>query len=635
MKIIIVGGVAGGATTATRLRRLSENNEIILFERGENISFANCGLPYYISDVISKKEDLLVQTPKAFKDRFNIDVRIKQEVISINKENKTVDVKNLSTGETYTETYDKLVLSPGAEPINPFKNLNSKRIFTLRTIDDSSKIKEYISKNDVKNVVIVGGGYIGVEMAENLSHLSSREKCNTNENMQIDLKEPKNINISIVEKSSHLIPTIDADMASFVHKALIKNSVKVFLNQGVESIIEGDELFIKLENLSIKADMVILCIGIRPESTLAKEAELAVNEKGYIIVDEKMLTSDENIYALGDAALIENAITGRKAPLALAGPANRQARIVANNIMGMESKYEGFIGSSILKIFDYTLGMTGLSEKTCREQNIEYKTMIISPYSHAKYYPGAKVMTIKVIYRAGKKNAYINNEDENTELKNCTGQILGATVFGKEGIDKVTNILATAIRNKMTAKDLSELELCYAPPYSSAKSPVNIIGNSIENEMDGLVDTISVTEFLRNFEQYSNKDKYIILDVRTETEYDLSHIEGAINIHLDELREHLKELEKKALIKADNSDKEDSPNEDNNSNKADNSNVILESINESSNEVANVTKEIIVHCHSGLRSYIACRILKENGFKVKNLIGGYVMYDIVKNYASI
>lgn len=617
MKIVIVGGVAGGATTATRLRRLSENNEIILFERGENISFANCGLPYYISDVISKKEDLLVQTPKAFKDRFNIDVRIKQEVISINKENKTVDVKNLSTGETYTETYDKLVLSPGAEPINPFKNLNSKRIFTLRTIDDSSKIKEYISKNDVKNVVIVGGGYIGVEMAENLSHLSSREKCNTNENMQIDLKKSKNINISIVEKSSHLIPTIDADMASFVHKALIKNSVKVFLNQGVESIIEGDELFIKLENMSIKADMVILCIGIRPESTLAKGAGLAVNERGYIIVDEKMLTSDENIYALGDAALIENAITGRKAPLALAGPANRQARIVANNIMGMESKYEGFIGSSILKIFDYTLGMTGLSEKTCREQNIEYKTMIISPYSHAKYYPGAKVMTIKVLYRAGKKKADINNEDENTELKNCTGQILGATVFGKEGIDKVTDILATAIRNKMTAKDLSELELCYAPPYSSAKSPVNIIGNSIENEMDGLVDTISVTEFLRNFEQYSNK--YIILDVRTETEYDLSHIEGAINIPLDELREHLKELAEKAQIKA------------NNSNKANNSSEMLES----ENEVANVTKEIIVHCHSGLRSYIACRILKENGFKVKNLIGGYVMYDIVKNYASI
>lgn len=619
MKIVIVGGVAGGATTATRLRRLSENNEIILFERGEYISFANCGLPYYISDVISKKEDLLVQTPKAFKDRFNIDVRIKQEVISINKENKTVDVKNLSTGETYTETYDKLVLSPGAEPINPFKNLNSKRIFTLRTIDDSSKIKEYISKNDVKNVVIVGGGYIGVEMAENLSHLSSQGKCNTNENMQIDLKESKNLNISIVEKSSHLIPTIDADMASFVHKALIKNSVKVFLNQGVESIIEGDELFIKLENMSIKADMVILCIGIRPESTLAKEAGLAVNERGYIIVDEKMLTSDENIYALGDAALIENAITGRKSPLALAGPANRQARIVANNIMGMESKYEGFIGSSILKIFDYTLGMTGLSEKTCKEQNIEYKTMIISPYSHAKYYPGAKVITIKVLYRAGKKKADINNEDENTELKNCIGQILGATVFGKEGIDKVTDILATAIRNKMTAKDLSELELCYAPPYSSAKSPVNIIGNSIENEMDGLVDTISVTEFLRNFEQYSNKDKYIILDVRTETEYDLSHIEGAINNPLDELREYLKELEKKAQIKA------------NNSNKADNSSEMLES----ANEVANLTKEIIVHCHSGLRSYIACRILKENGFKVKNLIGGYVMYDIVKNYASI
>ena len=563
MKIVIVGGVAGGATTATRLRRLSENNEIILFERGENISFANCGLPYYISDVISKKEDLLVQTPKAFKDRFNIDVRIKQEVISINKENKTVDVKNLSTGETYTETYDKLVLSPGAEPINPFKNLNSKRIFTLRTIDDSSKIKEYISKNDVKNVVIVGGGYIGVEMAENLSHLSSREKCNTNENMQIDLKKSKNINISIVEKSSHLIPTIDADMASFVHKALIKNSVKVFLNQGVESIIEGDELFIKLENLSIKADMVILCIGIRPESTLAKEAGLAVNEKGYIIVDEKMLTSDENIYALGDAALIENAITGRKAPLALAGPANRQARIVANNICGMDTKYEGAIGSSILKIFNNNLAMTGISEDICKAKNISYKKMIITPYSHATYYPGASHLTIKALYTPE------------------SGRILGATVWGKENVDKIADILATAIRIKMTAQNLSELELCYAPPFSAAKSPVNILGNAIENEIDGLVSNAYVEDIK---DKLNSEEKPYILDVRTDEEYERGHIKNVVHISLDSLRENLEKIDK--------------------------------------------SKEIYVHCFTGLRSYIACMILKQNGYNVKNIIGGQYFMEV-------
>lgn len=380
MKILIIGGVAGGATTATRLRRLSEENEIILFERGENISFANCGLPYYISNVISDKKDLLVQTPKAFKDRFNIDVRVKQEVIKIDKENKTVTVKNLVTNEIYKENYDKLVLSPGAEPINPFKSLNSKRIFTLRTIDDSVRIKEYISNNSVKNIAIVGGGYIGVEMAENLASIEG-------------------LNISIIEKASHLIPTIDEDMASFVHKTLTDNNIKIILNQGVESIVEGKELFIKLENNTIKADMIILCIGVRPESILAKEAGLGVNDRGYILVNEKMRSTDENIYALGDAVLLKNIITGKSAPLALAGPANRQARIVANNIMGINSEYKGFVGSSILKIFKFTLGMSGITEKVCKEQNINYKTMIISPNSHASYYPGAKPITIKAIYK--------------------------------------------------------------------------------------------------------------------------------------------------------------------------------------------------------------------------------------------
>ena len=553
MKILIIGGVAGGATTATRLRRLSEENEIILFERGENISFANCGLPYYISNVISDKKDLLVQTPKAFKDRFNIDVRVKQEVIKIDKENKTVTVKNLVTNEIYKENYDKLVLSPGAEPINPFKSLNSKRIFTLRTIDDSVRIKEYISNNSVKNIAIVGGGYIGVEMAENLASIEG-------------------LNISIIEKASHLIPTIDEDMASFVHKTLTDNNIKIILNQGVESIVEGKELFIKLENNTIKADMIILCIGVRPESILAKEAGLGVNDRGYILVNEKMCSTDENIYALGDAVLLKNMITGKSAPLALAGPANRQARIVANNIMGINSEYKGFVGSSILKIFKFTLGMSGITEKVCKEQNINYKTMIISPNSHASYYPGAKPITIKAIYK----------EDD--------GQILGATVWGEEAVDKITDILAFAIQKKMKATDLSELELCYAPPYSSAKSSINLLGNSIENEIDGLVDTISILELLHNYDIYSKDKNYLILDVRTKKEYEYSHIEGAVNIPLDELRGHLSEMDK--------------------------------------------NKNLIVHCHSGLRSYIACRILTSNGFKCKNLIGGYFIYNIVNNYAN-
>ena len=573
MKIIIVGGVAGGATTATRLRRLSEKSEIILFERGENISFANCGLPYYISDVISEKEDLLVQTPKAFKERFNIDVRVKQEVVKINRDNKTVVVKNLMTDEVYNESYDKLVLSPGAEPINPFKELNSDRVFTLRTIEDACKIKEYIKYHAIKDVAIIGGGYIGVEIAENLSHINLRdikngEKINNTDSMS------NNLNITIVEKASHLIPTIDADMASFVHKIFIKNNINIILNQGVESIVEGEKLFVKLEHRSIKVDMAILCIGIRPESILAKEAGLSVNERGYIIVNEKMLTSDEDIYALGDAVLLKNLVTNRKSPLALAGPANRQARIVANNIMNIDSNYDGVIGSSILKIFDHTLGMTGVSERVCKEQNISYKIMEVTPNSHASYYPGAKPLTIKAIY------------------KSKTGQILGATVWGEDAVDKITDCLSIAIKKNMKAEDLSEFELSYAPPYSSAKNPINILGNSIENELNGLVDTISVTELLNNIEEFSDKEKHLILDVRTRKEYDLSHIDSAINIPLDELRK----------------------------------NMLLENFK---------SKEIIVHCHSGLRSYIACRILKENGFKCKNLIGGYLMYDTVKRYSNI
>lgn len=542
MKVVIIGGVAGGATTATRLRRLDENAEIILFERGEHISFANCGLPYYIGDVIKSEEDLLVQTPEKFKERFNIDVRIKQEAIKIDKENKQVEIRKNDTGETYFETYDKLVLSPGAEPINPFKEVKSDRIFTIRNVNDAEKVKTFIENNNPQSAVVVGGGYIGVEMAENLSEY--------------------NMEVSIVEKVPHLISIIDDDMAHFVHKEVKKHGIKLYLNQGVNKIEEQEKLLLTLDNEKIETDLVILCIGVRPETNLAKEAGLNLNEKGAIIVNYKMQTSDENIYALGDAVEVQNIITDARSGIALAGPANRQARIVANNIEGITSTYDGFIGSSILKIFNYSLGIVGLSEKVCKTLDIPYKIMIISPYSHATYYPGAKMITIKAIYNSQ------------------TSQILGAYVWGKSSVDKITDILSVAIQTKMKAADLSALELCYAPPFSSAKSPVNILGNAIENEMDDLVDTISV-------EELKNKENPYILDVRTVEEYNLSHIDGAINIPLDELRENLEKLDK--------------------------------------------SKEIIVHCYSGLRSYLACRILKQKGYNVKNLIGGYIMYDVMKN----
>lgn len=542
MKVVIIGGVAGGATTATRLRRLDENAEIILFERGEHISFANCGLPYYIGDVIKNEDDLLVQTPEKFKERFNIDVRIKQEVIKIDKENKQVEIRKNDTGETYFEIYDKLVLSPGAEPINPFKEVKSDRIFTIRNVNDAEKVKTFIENNNPQSAVIVGGGYIGVEMAENLSEY--------------------NMEVSIVEKAPHLISIIDRDMSYFVHKEVKKHRVKLYLNQGVNKIEEQEKLLLTLDNEKIETDLVILCIGVKPESKLAKEAGLDLNEKDAIIVNNKMQTSNENIYALGDAVEVKNIITDARSGIALAGPANRQARIVANNIEGITSTYDGFIGSSILKIFNYSLGIVGLSEKVCKTLDIPYKIMIISPYSHATYYPGAKMITIKAIYNSQ------------------TSQILGAYVWGKASVDKITDILSVAIQTKMKAADLSALELCYAPPFSSAKSPVNILGNAIENEMNDLVDTISV-------EELKNKENPYILDVRTVEEYNLSHIDGAINIPLDELRENLERLDK--------------------------------------------SKEIIVHCHSGLRSYLACRILKQKGYNVKNLIGGYIMYDVMKN----
>ena len=547
MKVIIVGGVAGGATTAARLRRLDEKAEIIMIDKGNHISFANCGLPYYIGDVIKDKKDLLLQTPESFNKRFNVDVRVREKVEKILPDEKKIIVKRLDTDEEYEEDYDKLVLSPGAEPINPFKSLKSEKIKTLRTVEDSIEIKEYIKNNDVKDVTIIGGGYIGVEMAENLSNYSS-------------------LSITIVQKGTHLINPLDEDMACFVHRELKKKGINLILNNGVNQIKENEKLEIILENGKLESDFVILCIGVKPEGMLAKDAGLEVNLKnGAILVNEYMQTTNEDIYALGDAVMANNSVTESSMYTPLAGPANRQARVVANNIAGKTTIYEGTIGSSILKIFDYNLAMAGINEKICKAQGIKYKTIIVSPNSHAGYYPGARLITIKALY----------NE--------VNGQIYGVQVWGKEGVDKIADILAIAIKMKMSAYDLEKLELCYAPPFSSAKSPVNILGNSIVNEIEELVNTVTWEEakVLKGNEEYS------ILDVRTNKEYEAGAYENAIHIPLDDLRNRLDELDK--------------------------------------------TKTYLVYCRTGLRSYIACRILIQNGVRVKNIIGGYYFYSVIKN----
>ena len=547
MKVVIVGGVAGGATTATRLRRLNEKAEIILVERGNFISFANCGLPYYIGDVIKNKKDLLVQTPESFNKRFNIDVRIKQEVIDIDRKAKTVKIRNLQTNDEYEETYDKLVLAPGAKPINPFESLESKRIKTLRNVEDAIEIKKYIQDNNVKNVTIIGGGYIGVEMAENLSNYND-------------------VKVTIIEKASHLISPLDEEMASFVHKVLRENDVEIILNKGVRKIVEKDnKLFISFGKENKEAELIVLCIGVKPEDNLALTNGLNVWLTGGIKVNEYMQTSDKDIYALGDAVRVKNCVIDKDMNIFLAGPANRQARVVANNICGKKTSYIGSIGSSILKIFDYSLGMTGINETICKKNKINYKTIILSPFSHATYYPGASMLTIKAIY----------------EKK--TGRILGAQVFGKESVDKITDILATAIMKKMTAYDLEELDLCYAPPFSSAKSPINLLGNSIVNELEGLVKTVT----WQKVDKLKEKENVAVLDVRTDAEYKVGAYKDCIHIPLDDLRNRLNELDK--------------------------------------------AKTYLVYCRTGLRSYIACRILAQNGFKVNNITGGYHFYSIISD----
>lgn len=553
-KVLIVGGVAGGASTAARLRRLSEQSQIIMFERGEYISFANCGLPYFIGGEITEKQSLTLQTPKSFNSRFNVDVRVLNEVVSIDRKSKNVTVKDLKSNQTYKESYDKLVLSMGAKPILPnIEGINSSKVFTLRNIPDTYNIKDFVTLNAPKSAVVVGGGYIGVEMAENL--------------------KSNGLDVTIVEMSDQIISPIDFDMACDVHKHIEGKGVKLVFNNAVKAIKEtSNGLSVNLNNGEIQTDMLIMAVGVQPESEIAKECGLAVNERGCIIVSNDMKTSDDNIYAVGDAIEVNEFVTNQKAFIPLAGPANKQGRIVADRIAAseksgddimLESNYTGTQGSSILKAFDMTVAATGINEKTAKKLGLDYEKVFTYSASHASYYPGAVNMSVKTIFE--KKS----------------GKILGAQIVGFDGVDKRCDVIATAIRFGATASDLTKLELCYAPPYSSAKDPVNMAGFVIENI---LTNKVKIFHW-HDIKNLTDKKDVILLDVRTKAEYENGTIDGFINIPVDELRNRLDELDK--------------------------------------------NKTIYITCQIGLRGYIAARLLKQNGYDVYNFSGGYRLYSSI------
>jgi len=545
-KIVVIGGVAGGATAAARLRRLNEHAEIVMFERGEHISFANCGLPYYIGGMIADREALLLQTPDSFRRRFNVDVRVQSEVLSINRETKTVEVKNTLTGEVHAESYDKLILAPGGAPIKPpIEGINSERVFTLRNVTDTDIIKKYIIKNKPKSAAIVGGGFIGIEMAENLREAG--------------------LDAAIIELSDQVIAPLDIDIVCDVHRYLRQQGVSLYLNNGLQKITEQNNgLSIILQNATLEADMVILAIGVKPESQLAKDAGLNINARGGIVTDKHMCTSDPNIYAVGDAVEVTDFVTGQAAMIPLAGPANKQARIAADNICGIPSEYAGTQGSAIIKIFDMTVASTGINEKTAGQLALNYDKVFIWQQGHAGYYPGSRPMSMKIIF-----------EKDN-------GKILGAQIAGFDGVDKRCDVLAVAIRAGMTAYDLTRLELCYAPPYSSAKDSVNMAGYVIENVLTGKVKNFHWHEV----DTLPRDGSVTLLDVRNPHETAQGYIDGFANIPLDSLRERLQELD--------------------------------------------TAKPVYVTCHSGLRSYNAARILMQNGFDVFNLSGGYRLYNAVR-----
>ena len=546
MKILIVGGVAGGATAATRLRRLSEENEVIIFEKGQYVSFANCGLPYHISGTIDKRDDLLLQTPESLKERYNLDVRVFTEVLSIYTDEKKVSVKNLQTGEIYLENYDKLLLSPGAEPIKPpFEGIDSDKIFTLRNIPDMDKI--VAKTKNAQNFVVVGGGFIGLEVAENLIEAGK--------------------SVKLVELGNQVMAPVDFDIASFVHEKAKQKGLELLLNVGVEKFNDkGETIEVFLNNgISVETDAVILAIGVKPETKLAVEAGLEIGETRGILVNEFMQTSNPDIYAVGDAIEVAHYINNKKVLIPLAWPANRQGRIVADNIvLGNQYKYTGSLGSSILKFFELSVASTGLNEKTLKKFGIPYKTAIVTRGHHAGYYPGAKNMVLKLIF------------DEN-------GKIFGAQAIGEAGVDKRIDVIATAIKGNLTVYDLPEIEITYAPPFNSAKDPVNIAGYAAENILKGDLEMVNYDEFWN----FVKENDAVILDVRTSKEFSGGAIEGAININVDDLRANLEKLDK--------------------------------------------NKMYAIYCQVGLRGYLANRIMRNNGFRAVNLNGGYNLWAKVNS----
>ena len=548
MKVVIFGGVAGGATAAARLRRLDESAEIVVLERSGYVSYANCGLPYYIGGRIGDEQDLTLQTPESFRQRFNVRIHVRHEVTAIHPDRKTVTVKDLTSGTVFTETYDKLLLSPGARPIKPdFAGVESDKIFTLRTVEDTLKIKAYLTTRRPQSAVVVGGGFIGIEVAENL------RACG--------------VNVTLVEAAGQIMAPFDRDMAAFLHAGLRKNGIGLLLGRMVEGFADTDGgIDVRLKDAgTLHADMAVLAIGVVPETGLAKAAGLELGIKGSIAVNDRMETSVPDIYAVGDAVQIRNFVTGADTLISLAGPANKQGRIAADNICGGDSRYTGGQGSSIIKVFDMTAAVTGINEKTAASLGIETDKVILSPMSHAGYYPGGRLMTMKVLFEKG------------------SYRLLGAQIVGFDGVDKRIDVLATAIRAGMKAYELVDLDLAYAPPYSSAKDPVNMAGYIAENLRNGVVKQW----YCEDDDALPRDGSVTLLDTRTPAEYDRGHADGFINIPVDELRDRLGALDR--------------------------------------------TKPVYVMCQSGLRSYIAGRILTGNGFDAYNFAGGFRFYDAIRN----
>ena len=546
MKVVIVGGVAGGATAAARLRRLDETAEIVVFERSGFVSYANCGLPYYIGGVIEDEAELTLQTPESFYRRFRVQMKVHHEVTGIDRAAKTVTVHNLETGETFTESYDKLLLAPGAKPTQPaLPGTGLDRLFTLRTVEDTLCIRRFVDERHPRSVVLAGGGFIGLELAENLRELG--------------------LDVTIVQRPRHLMTPFDPDMAALLHAEVRAHGIHLALGHTVEGFAETDggvQVLLK-DEAPLQADMVVLAIGVTPDSHLAADAGLELGLKGSILVNDRMQTSDPDIYAVGDAVQVRQFVTGQPALIALAGPANKQGRIAADNMAGGNSRYKGSQGSSVLKVFSLTAATTGLSETAARKAGLDADAVVLSPMNHAGYYPGGHILTMKVVF------------------ERSTGRILGAQIVGAEGVDKRIDVLATAIRAGMNAYDLTELDLAYAPPYSSAKDPVNMAGYMIENLLTGRVRQFRLDELAA----LPRDGSVTLLDARTPGEYRRGHADGFINLPVDDLREHLAELDP--------------------------------------------GKPVYVMCQSGLRSYLACRILSQHGFTCFNFAGGYRFYEAV------